>query len=311
MQGRERAPFGSRLIAAAATLCALVMCAVPAFAQNRIAVPGTSVTLTAPPGFSRSRTPRSIENTATGSSITISERSADAYDEMVRLFSSARELSQAYANQDVSIRSVRRLDGEIPFAVGRQTTGGKEITKYLALLRGDRTVLVTFNLADRSFTEADAEAVLRSVEIARAPTLEEQLSTLPFTFQVVEPYSVAQVIPRSAVTLRVEGDDGQPVIVIGEGRSRAVMGDEPRVAAELLRSTGGFGDAEITAQGPTAFGGGAGYGVRAMLDDQSVVQYLRIVPGGTYLRLLARGSTTAMQSAETTIDAIAGSVEPR
>jgi hypothetical protein len=311
MHGRERATFGSWLIAAAAGVLTLFVCAVPALAQDRIAVPGTSVTLTAPPGFSRSRTPRSIENTATGSSITISERSAEAYEEMAQLFSSARELSQAYANQDVSIRSVRRLDGGIPFAVGRQTTGGKEIVKYLALLRGDRTVLVTFNLADSSFTEADAEAVLRSVEIARAPTLEEQLSTLPFTFRVVEPYSVARVVPRSAVTLAVEGDDEQPVIVIGEGRSRAVMGDEARVAVELLRGTGGFGSAEITAQGPTAFGGGAGYGVRAMVEDQSVVQYLRIVPGGAYLRLLARGPTGAMRSAETTIDAIAGSVEPR
>jgi hypothetical protein len=41
------------------------------------------------------------------------------------------------------------------------------------------------------------------------------------------------------------------------------------------------------------------------------VQYLRIVPGGGYLRLLARGETSAMQGAESVIAEIASSVEPR
>ena len=40
------------------------------------------------------------------------------------------------------------------------------------------------------------------------------------------------------------------------------------------------------------------------------MQYLRIVPGGAYLRLLARGETGAMQSAEAVITEIASSVEP-
>ena len=77
-----------------------------------------------------------------------------------------------------------------------------------------------------------------------------------------------------------------------------------------MKNTGGLQEATVTAQGPATFAGGAGYVVTAVVEDRTVVQYLRIVPGGAYLRFLARGQTSAMQSAEATITAIAESVQP-
>lgn len=308
MRGRARAcSLVAVLVAAAAAAAAPLS---RADAQERVSIAGTSVTLIPPPGFTVSRGTRGLENAATGSSITIGERPAQAYAELAARFSSAKGLSDGYAQQNVTIRSVRRIDGRIPFAAGRQTTDGKDIAKYLALLQGDKTVLVTFNIADRSFTEADAEAVVRSVELAPGPTLEERLAGLPFTFRAVEPYSVAQVIPRQAVTLEVEGDAEQPEIVIGGGRSQALMGDEARVAVELLRATGReWRDAAIVAQGPAPFAGGDGYVVSAVAGDRTSMQYLRIVPGGAYLRLLARGTTSAVENAKGVIAEIAATVE--
>jgi hypothetical protein len=282
-----------------------------ASAQERLTIRGTSVTLTAPPGFTHSRSARGIENTATGATITISETSAEGYAELAQRFTSPKSLSDGYAQQKISIRAVRRIDGNIPFAIGQQATNSRTVTKYLALLQGDKTVLVTFTIPDRSFTEADAETLLRSVELAREPTLEERLSAVPFTFRAVEPYTVTEVIPRQAVTLGVEGDTAQPVVVIGSGRSQALMGEEARAAIELLRSTGGWREAAITAQGPATFAGGTGYVVTAVTEQRTAVQYLRIVAGGGYLRLLARGETGAMQAAEAVIAEIAASVEPR
>jgi hypothetical protein len=313
MHARKRARIGSRLTAAvgAAALAALAIVVSATAQQERIAIRGTSVTLTPPPGFTASRTERGIENTATGSSITISETGAQAYAELAERFASAKALSEGYAEQKITIRGLRRIDGKIPFAIGQQVARGKTFTKYLALLQGDKTVLVNFTIADRSFTEADAEAVVRSIELTPEPTLEERLAPLPFTFRAVEPYAVADVIQRQAVRLEVEGDAAQPAIVIGYGRSQALMGDEARVAVELLRSTGGYREAQITAQEPVEFAGGDGYVVTAVVESRTVVQYLRIIPGGGYLRLLARGETSAMQGAEAVIEEIASSVEPR
>jgi len=279
---------------------------------ERLPIRGTSVTLIPPPGFTASRTERGIENASTGTTITISETAADAYAGLADRFKSAKSLSDGYAEQNVTIRSVRTVDGKIPFAIGRQTKNGKDVTRYLALLKGDKTVLVSFTVPDRAFTEADAEAVLRSIELTPEPTLEQRLSGLPFVFSAVEPFAVKDVINRQAVNLEVKGGDrAQPTITIGFGRSQALMGEEARVAVELIKNTGGYREAQITAQEPVTFAGGKGYRVTAVIEDRTAVQYLRIVSGGGYLRLFARGTTSAVQNAEQVIMEIAGSVEPR
>jgi len=278
---------------------------------QRLPIRGTSVTLTAPPGFTASRTERGIENTTTGTTVTISEASAEAYAGLADRFKSAKAMTDGYANQGVTIRTVRNVDGKIPFAIGRQTKDGKDLTRYLALLKGDKTVLVSFTSPDRTFTEADAEAILRSIELTPEPTLEERLAELPFVFRAVEPYVVQNVINRQAVNLEVKNDKTQPTVTIGTGRSQALMGEEARVAVELLKGTGGWRDAQITVQEPATFAGGKGYRITAVVEDRTAVQYLRILSGGTYLRFLARGTASAMQNAETVITELAGTVEPR
>jgi len=89
------------------------------------------------------------------------------------------------------------------------------------------------------------------------------------------------------------------------------MGEEARVAVDLLKGTGGWRDAQITAQEPATFAGGKGYRITAAVEDRVAVQYLRILSGGTYLRFLARGTASAMQNAETVITELAGTVESR
>lgn len=307
---RKLVGFGTALVAA--TVAAV---SIPARSQEAVAIPGTLVTLTPPPGFSVKG--RGLDNGA-GSTITISERAADAYAELATTFSSAKNLTTAYAAQGVTIRAVRQLSvpaGTVLFAAGTQSFRGRNTSRYFALLKGDKTVLISFDLADRSFSETDAETLLRSVSLGRVATVEEQLAQLAFTFDVVEPFRVANVIDRNTVTLEAGPDDqpasSRPAVVIGRGQSQAVMGDEARVAVELLKNTAGFREATITAEGPVTFAGGPGYAVTAVVDDRTVVQYLRIVPGGAYLRLLGRGPSAVMQGAEATIAAIADSVEPK
>jgi hypothetical protein len=312
MNRRKSARFIARIAAGALAAAALSISVPVAAQQERLPIRGTSVTLIPPPGFTASRTERGIENTSTGTTITISEAAAEAYAGLADRFKSAKSLTDGYADQGVTIRSVRTIDGKIPFATGRQTKNGKDTTRFLALLKGDKTVLVSFTVPDRLFTEADAEAVLRSIELTPEPTLEERLSGLPFVFTAVEPFAVKDVINRQAVTLEVKGGDrAQPTVTIGNGRSQALMGEEPRVAVELIKSTGGYREAQITSQEPVTFAGGKGYRVTAVIEDRTAVQYLRIVSSGGYLRLFARGTTTAMQNAEQVIMEIAGSVEPK
>jgi hypothetical protein len=284
-------------------------------AQERVKIAGTSVTLTAPPGFAPARGVTGLQNEA-GSTITIAERSGEAYAELVEVFSSARTLSQRYASQKVSIRGVRELvigDARVPFASGRQTVQGKEVGKYFALLKSDKTVLVTFTIADRNFTEADAEAVVRSVELTPGPTLEERLAQMSFSFSVVEPFHVMDVRGRDLVTLVVgDGSDAtrsQPTIVIERAPARTEVGDEPRIAAELVRGVGGFREAELVEQRPAPFASDDGYFVAAAFEGRTLVQYLRVLPGGAYVRLVARGDAGVMERVAEAVTAIADSVQ--
>jgi hypothetical protein len=211
------------------------------------------------------------------------------------------------------VRDLTIGDARVPFASGRQTVqGGREVGKYFALLKGDKTVLVTFTIADRDFTEADAEAVVRSVELTPGPTLEERLAQLSFSFSVVEPFRVTDIRGRDLVTLVIgDGSDAtrsQPTIVIERALARAEPGDEPRIAAELVRGVGGFRTAELVEQRPTSFAGGDGYFVAAAFEGRTLVQYLIVLPGGAYLRLVARGDAGVMERVTEAITAIADSI---
>lgn len=289
--------------------------AAAAGAQERVQMPGTAVTLTAPAGFTLKA--KGLENDA-GSTITVGERSAAAHAELAAMFASPKSLSAAYASQNVTIRSVRPLSvagASVPFAIGRQTVRGTgaENMKYLALLKGDKTVLVTFTITGGGFTEADAEAVVRSIEMAPAPTIEELIAQLPFTFMAVEPFRVTEVRSRTTVTLVTGAEDASSVdatvVVIGRVAARGEMGQEAQIAVELLQSTPGFRAAAVTSQEPAEFAGGTGYVVRATVEDRGVVQYLRIVPGGFLMRLVARGKSTNVEAEAEHIAAIAASVD--
>lgn len=307
-----------RTILAIATGALAATALLPVTAQERIALRGTSVTLTPPPGFVLGRDGKGLENAATGSTITIAERPAQGYADLAARFASAKSLTEGYASQGVTIRAVRQIavgDGQVPFAIGRQTPKGQgtELTKYLALLRGDKTVLVTFTIGDRSLSEADAEALIRSIELTPEPTVEELLATLPFTFRAAPPFRVTDVRARSSATLSAApaaaGAAAEPVIVIGRGNSGAALGEEPQVAIDLLQNTSGLRDAVITSAEPAPFAGGTGFVVHASVGQRTIVQYLRIVPGGAYVRFLARGETAAMQDAAAAIAEVASSVE--
>ena len=153
--------------------------------------------------------------------------------------------------------------------------------------------------------------MVRSIALTPRPIQAERVATLPFTFREVAPFRITSVRARSAATLAASTDTGGSAteIVIGRGNWGATMGQEAQVAVDLLKNTSGLREAQITRAEPTSFAGGAGYVVQASVGSRTFVQYLRIVPGGSYLRLLARGEAAAMQEAAAAIAEVASSVE--
>jgi len=309
-----------RIIRFVACACSSVGLATIAHAQV-VQIPGTLVALAAPQGFKVASTFRGLENARGGSSITVEELPPEAYPELNAAFSSPKSASTKFGDQGVRITRIEPLaldSGQIPLAIGGQAFNGREFTKYMALMGGPRagtnTVLIGFNLSGTStLGRDDVEAVLRSVRIGRLATVDEKLSQLPFKFHAVAPFRVVDAIPGTAAILstaeRVDPEGRKPSIVIGKVGTAATPAEVAQTNERELRSVPGFKDAPILEQKPAQFAGGPGHFISAAASGKTVLQLLRVLPGGSYVRLLASGDTSAIEDARAAILEIASSVE--
>jgi hypothetical protein len=298
----------------------LAVAALPAAAQT-VRIPRTTVTLTAPPGFRIARAFPGLENPESGSKISVAEYAPDARAELVDVFSSPKTATARYASEGTRITRIEPLAvpaGSGTLAIGSQDVKGQEFTKYIAVLAGERTkyALITFSIAAASpLPRSDVDKVLRSVMLERMPTLDEKLAQLPFRFEVEAPFHTTDILGGgTALVATFDGTDPtgkKPIMMIGKAGTSAAPAEARQAAEKMLRSLGGFADAAIQEQAAKPFAGGEGQFIAAVAGDRTVVQYLRVLPGGCLMRLVARGDSAAIDVLRKTIDAIAASVELR
>ena len=309
-----------RLVSIAA--CVISLGLVLDASAQLVPVPGTHVALAPPQGFALAHTFSGFENGRGGSSITVEEMPPNAAADIVAAFSSPKGVTTRFASQGVRITRIDRValdSGEAPLAVGEQSFKGSEFVKYMTLLGGrdgKNTVLITFNLsASTALRQSDVEAVVRSVQIARVPSLSEKLAEVPFKFEPAAPFHTADAMAGSAVILAtLDGIDPagkKPLIVIGKVPTNASPAENEQVNEREMRSVPGFKEAPVTERRNIPFAGGTGNLISAAANDRTVMQFIRVLPGGSLVRLLATGDTAAIEGARQAILDIAGSVELR
>jgi hypothetical protein len=265
-----------------------------------IAIPGTSVTIDAPAGFTVAGTFSGLENLESGSSITITELPAEAYLEVSQLFADVNTAAQAFAQQGITITEADYYetgDSRIPVLIGSQRFAGGQVGKYLALYSGDVVALITFNVMDpESLTLADFESAAKSVRLSSATSLEERVKQLPFTFETIPPFRINNTILGATVLLATfDGTDTtglMPVVVIGRAfEAVSDQSDLEGLAIRVLRGTRGFESAQVSVSNPMDFVGARGHYVEATAADRTVVQLVAIPADGMYMRLISYGES--------------------
>jgi hypothetical protein len=307
----------------ACVLAPLVLLALPvaASAQQVVRIPGTTISLTAPPGFKVARNFSGLENEATGSQIMLVETPVSARAELLAAFSSPKTLSSKYASQGIRITRIEQIaldGGQAPLAIGGKAQNGREVVTYLSTFGGNpelntMAVLATVTVSPGdTLTRTDVEALLRSVKLARVPTNDEKLARLTFSFKVVPPFQVANVEAANVLltsTVKAQTVSSTPAIVINRALTQSAPGDVAKVSEALLRGTAGFRDAQIKEQAAAEFAGGPGYRITADAGALSIIQYVRVMPGGRFIRFAARGGIEALPATSDAVTEIASSVE--
>lgn len=251
--------FVGRLVAG---LAALTMHAGIAVAQ--VAVPGTSVTMTPPEGFTIAGGFVGFESVEKQGSFLIAEFPAEAASQLSGLFADQSGAAAAFAQKGITIESREEIDNAdgdtIPLLRGSQEANGVTLEKWMALYVAEKVVMVTFSVPkDKALDEDAMKAAFASVKLAGAsgePGNDPRLAELPYELDIAEPFRLASVTNHTGVLLTVGPKDidpeaTQPQIVVTYTETAAPIGDLKSYAKIVLNAVGD--DVTIEAQEDTMF----------------------------------------------------------
>ncbi len=296
----------------------LGLLALPALAQERLAIPGTTVSLVPPKGFTPASGFAGLQNPQTKGSVLVAELPPEAHPALTQLFASLETAKVNFAKQNVDVASRKELDtnaGKVPLLVGTQNTGGQSFAKWVALFKGGKTVMITVQSPqDAGLSATDVESMLRSVSLGAEPSLEEKLGALPFAVTTAEPFRIIDTIGGAGVLmtsgpLNVDPSGSQPLIIVASQLSGASGAKLDTLSETLLKQTRGFTDARIARREATRFAATDGY-LLAGEDGEGkrFEQHLAVGPDGRFVRLIAISPSAAFDTLKPAIDRVAGSI---
>ena len=308
----------TRVVLVGLVTSTLALLASVTIAQTQtVSIPRTSVTMTVPQGFRVAREFTGLEDAA-GTSISIAEMPAAGYAQLAATFSSPKTASSGFAAQGVKITRIDQVevgDRTIPLAIGDQAQNNKQFRKYITVMGGGdaNAVLITFTIpSSSSFSQSDVETALKSTRIAPAVTLEQKLSELRFKFEAAAPFRTTEVAGNTALLASYAGPDPsgkKPMMMINGAATNAAPQDAPQEAERIFRRMAGFAEAQLTEQRPVTFAGGQGYFIAGDANGLTMLQFVRVLPNGTYVRAVARGETSAIAEVRAAVTATADSVD--
>ncbi len=289
---------------------------------EQVIIPGTSVSLSPPPGFTLSERFSGFVSEANLSSIVLTELPLEAYSELAEALSSTpEEITELFASQGIvldveNVSSISVEGTQAPFVEGTQTISGMQVKKYFALLGEESTVLLTFNVLDENqLSEQSVIDTVQSVETRPVLSIQQKVAELPFTFAIADPFKVFDVLLGSSVVLSSNhgsvASDDDSLIIIASSISPVQTTDIAEYSTYLLNSTAGFEAAVVTEQSPIEFAGSDGYFVSAELQDNVVIQYLAVQPNNFYIRMIVIAAAAEIDQLLPVVQEIQESVAAR
>lgn len=294
-----------------------------AAAQERTAISGTTVSLTPLKGFTPSAKFAGLENVEAKASVLVVEMPLEAHGQLSTLFGNAETAKTNFAKQNIVIDEAEDIEtagGKGRILTGQQNLAGTTFDKWIVLLKGAKTVMITVQAPEDSDLDGDdVLAMLKSVSLGAEPTLEQKLAALPFRVRASEPFRVVDTFGGLGVLmtsgpLNTDPKGAQPMLIVSyQTGGQVAAGQLAAVGEKLLQSTRGFEKAEIAKRETITF---AGSKDGAMLSGtvtegaarKRFAQYMGLGPDGRFVRMIVSADETAYPALEPAIKAIADSI---
>jgi hypothetical protein len=197
--------------------------AVSAQAQERTAISGTTVSLTPLKGFAPSAKFAGLENVEAKASVLVVEMPPEAHTQLSALFGNADTAKANFAKQNIVIDEAEDIEtagGKGRILTGQQNVAGTTFDKWIVLLKGAKTVMITVQAPEDSDLDGDdVVAMLKTVSLGAEPTLDQKLSALPFRVRATEPFRVVDTFGGLGVLmtsgpLNVDPKGQQPMLIV-------------------------------------------------------------------------------------------------
>jgi hypothetical protein len=309
-------------------LFAIAIAGLAIFAPNaapaqQVTVPGSTVSLVPPSGFVLSTDFSGFTNKDITGSILIVEFPPVAHEQISVLFKDLETAKRNFARQQVTLDTIEEIDvpaGKIPLAIGTQKVGPATFDKWIALLKGSKTVLLTVQAPQQAKLGTDTvKKMLASLTLGEGASIAEKVSALPFTVTIAAPFRAVDTVGGLGVIMTVGSQDTDPgevqpgIILIHQQTPTIDMSNIETASEQMIKATRGYSDATVTKTERTPFAGVDGIvtsGTRQRPDGsvRHFVHYLGVGPENRYIRMIASADEKQMSDLRGTIDIIARSI---
>lgn len=291
-------------------------------AQERKAITGTTVSLVPLAGFTPATTFAGLESTSTKASLLVVELPPVAHDQLAPLFGDIDKAKTNFARQNITVDDIETIAtgaGPAPLITGSQQANGTSYDKWIVLLKGEKTVMITVQSPDGADLDSDdVVAMLKTVSLGAPPSMAEKLKALPFTVAAAEPFRIIDTLGGSGVLmtsgpLDADPSGTQPIIVVASQLSAPVPADKLETGAEaLLKQTKNLESATIKARERVTFAGAPGLLLSGTATDRGnekrFAQYMAIGADGRFVRLIAIAPASAYDGVKAGIEKVAASI---
>jgi hypothetical protein len=291
-------------------------------AQDRKAIAGTTVSIVPLTGFTPSTTFSGLESASTKASLLVAELPPQAHDQLGPIFKDIDKAKASFARQNITVDDIESIEtaaGPAPLITGSQDVNGASYDKWMVLLKGEKTVLITVQSPDGADLDPDdIVAMLKTVSLGAPPSLVDKLKALPFTVAAAEPFRILDTLGGSGVLmtagpLDVDPSGTQPIIVVAYQLSAPIPADKLEASAEaLLKQTKNLETATITKRERVPFAGSSGVLLTGTATDRGTekrfAQYMAVGADGRFVRLIAIAPASTYDGVKAGIEKVAASI---